>query len=296
MKVLLTGGSGQLGRALRPALAGLGEVIAPPRAGFDLGQPAALAARLDALRPELVVNAAAYTAVDAAEDDRDTAFAVNADAVDALARWAARHGVPLVHFSTDYVFDGALGRPCRESDAPHPLNVYGASKLAGERAALASGARALVLRVGWLYGPNPGNFLATMLRLLAERDKVRVVADQFGTPTDTGFVAAAAVAALRDCLAHDAGWGLYHLAASGATSWHGYAVEIARQATARGLPLRCAARAIVPLASADWPTRARRPADTRLDTSLFTRTFGVAPPNWRRRLAAVLDSWSPFPT
>ncbi|AXK38041.1 dTDP-4-dehydrorhamnose reductase [Crenobacter cavernae] len=289
MKVLLTGGSGQLGRALRTTLAELGDVVAPPRVEFDLGQALSLTGKLDALAPDLIVNAAAYTAVDAAETDVAAARAVNADAIAELARWAAAHDVPLVHYSTDYVFDGALCRPYRESDTPAPLNVYGATKLAGEQAVLGSGARALLLRTSWVYGPNDGNFLATMLRLMAERSELSVVADQVGAPTDTGLIARASVAALRQCLESGAGWGLYHLNAAGETSWYGYAAEIARQAPSRGFALQCVPDAIRPIASRDWPASARRPANSRLDCSLFTSTFGLTLPDWRQRLAEVLD-------
>jgi dTDP-4-dehydrorhamnose reductase len=290
MKILLSGAHGQLGCALAPALAALGEVCALGRAEFDLAQPQRLAEQLDRLQPELIVNAAAYTAVDKAEAEPELAHAVNAAAPAALAAWAAPHGVPLLHYSTDYVFDGGGERPWRESDPTGPLNVYGASKLAGEQAVLARHPQALVLRTSWVFGPAGGNFLKTMLRLAGERAELKVVADQFGAPTSTLLLAETTVALLRQLLAGKPAWGLYHLAAAGATSWHGYVCELIRQATALGWQLSATPERVLPMAGADWPGAARRPANSRLDCHKLESTFGLTLPSWQQGVGEVLQA------
>lgn len=289
MKILLTGASGQLGHALLPALAPLGLVLAPSHAEFDLSKPQTLIAQLDAWAPELIVNAAAYTAVDRAESEPELAQAVNAEAPAILAAWAAERAVPLVHYSTDYVFDGSGERPWNETDAPHPLNVYGASKLAGEEAVLARHRQALVLRTSWVFGPDGNNFLKTMLRLAGEREKLKVVADQVGAPTSTLPIARGTAQILPQLLASRAGWGLYHLAAAGEASWHGYAQELVRQALALGWPLRATPECILPLTSAEWPSAARRPANSRLDCHKLECAFGLALPTWQEGVAEVLQ-------
>ncbi|HET6397847.1 MAG TPA: dTDP-4-dehydrorhamnose reductase [Pseudoxanthomonas sp.] len=292
MRLLVLGANGQVGRELRRSLRPLGEVLAATRDGrLDDGTPCAVAdlGDLDGLArlvreaaPDAVVNAAAYTAVDKAEDDAATAFRINAEAPEVLARACAEAGIPLVHYSTDYVFDGQGTRPYREDDPPAPLGVYGASKLAGEQAVRAAGGRHLVFRTAWVYAAHGHNFLRTMLRLGAEREELRVVADQVGTPTPAALIAEVTAQALADRGAS----GTWHLVAAGQTSWHGFAEAIFAEAVAAGLLPR--APRVLPIASADYPTRARRPAYSRLDTARLERDFGVGLPDWRDGLRAVV--------
>lgn len=289
MKLLLLGGNGQVGRELRRVLPGLGEVVVGTRDGTDadvaaaFDVPEALAGLVRRVAPDVVVNAAAYTAVDRAEGEPAAAFRVNADAPAALARGCAEAGALLVHYSTDYVFDGRSPRPYREDDATAPLGVYGASKLAGEEAIRASGARHAILRTAWVYAAHGRNFLQTMLRLAHERDELRVVADQIGAPTPARWIAEATVQLLRRGVAHSGTW---HLVAAGETSWHGFAEAIMDEAQAAGLlPRR---PQVLPIATADYPTPARRPAYSVLDTTKLQREFGIAPPHWRAGLRATL--------
>jgi len=306
MKILLLGATGQVGFELLPALAPLGEVVAATRDGrladgvpclrADLADAASLSAALDTARADLIVNAAAYTAVDRAEDEAELADRVNHRAVAEIGAWAARHGAGVVHYSTDYVFDGRGTRPYREDDATAPLGVYGRSKLAGEEALRASGASHLIFRTAWVYAARGANFLRTMLRLAAEREELRVVADQIGAPTPAFWIAqmtAAAIAAWRaaDVSARPQQQGVYHLVAGGTASWFDFATEIVREAQARGLlarPVR-----VVPIATADYPTRAQRPAYSVLDTQKLERTFGLQLVDWRNGLGAVLDRSAP---
>lgn len=296
-RLLVVGANGQVGRELRRSLATLGEVIGATREGVldtgeacravDLSDPRALAALVGDTAPAAVVNAAAYTAVDKAESDRDMAFAVNGEAPGALARACAVAGIPFVHYSTDYVFDGQGARPYREDDPTAPLGVYGASKLAGEDAVRGSGARHFIFRTAWVYGAHGHNFLRTMLRVGAERDELRVVADQVGSPTSAALIADATAAALSQVLAGpDRSGGTWHLVASGETSWHGFAEAIFDEASAAGLLARVPT--VVPITTADYPTPARRPAYSRLDTSRFQRDFGIDLPDWRDGLRDVI--------
>ena len=287
LRVLATGGGGQVGRELarRGAAAGAG-VAALPRAELDIADPAAIRAALDRLRPDVVVNAAAYTAVDRAESEPDAAFAANRDGAANVARACAAAGVPLVHISTDYVFDGTKDGPWTEDDAPNPLGVYGRSKLAGEAAARAAHARLVVLRTSWVYAAHGGNFARTMLRLGAERDRLRVVDDQRGAPTFAGDIADAALAVARRIAGRaDAPWGLYHYAARGETTWRGFA-EAILEAAAPALGRR---PVVEPIATAEYPTPAARPANSTLDCARIDAAF--APPRrcWREGLAEVLD-------
>lgn len=286
--ILLLGGSGQLGWALASLLALQAPLVAPSRAELDLGDTAALRARLDALRPQGIVNAAAYTAVDQAETQTALAWRLNAELPGELARWAAAHGAWLIHYSTDYVFDGTGSRPWREDDAPHPVNAYGRSKRAGEEAVLESGACALILRVSWLYGLHGANFLKTMLRLGASRRVLRVVADQVGAPTGTGLAAEVSAELVRRLrTAPDTcPSGLYHLAPTGETSWYDYAAFVFERARESGWPL--ALEALEPIASADYPTAAPRPANSRLDTTRLTTTFGLRLPPWQDEVARTV--------
>ncbi|HRO64360.1 dTDP-4-dehydrorhamnose reductase [Thermomonas sp.] len=289
MKLLLLGGNGQLGRELRRSLPALGQVITATRDGTqaqraaDFLQPEMLGPLIRDVAPDVVVNAAAYTAVDRAETEREAAFCVNASGPEALARACAETGALLLHYSTDYVFNGTASRPWRETDPTAPLGVYGASKLAGERAIAASGARHIILRTAWVYAAHGNNFLQTMLRLARERDILRVVVDQIGTPTPAGWIADASASLLaRPNLPS----GLWHLTAAGQTSWHGFAEAIVAEAQAQGLLDRCSV--VEAISTADYPTPTRRPAWSVLDTRKLQRDFGIVPQDWRAGLAATL--------
>lgn len=293
MSILLLGANGQLGRELQRALAPLGTIVATTRSGAlpdgsacevaDFDQPASLTALLDRVRPALVVNAAAYTAVDRAEDDREAAFRANAEAPGVLAHWCAQAGVPLVHYSTDYVFDGQGTRPYREDDATAPLGVYGASKLAGEQAIRAAGGRHLIFRTAWVYASHSANFLRTMLRVGAERDVLRVVADQVGTPTPAALIADVTAQALQ----HDGALsGTWHLTAKGETSWHGFAEAIFADAVATGVLPR--APIVEAISTAEYPTPAKRPAYSHLDVAKLEQDFGVSLPSWQEGLKRVI--------
>ena len=287
MRLLVTGANGQVGWELARALMPLGEVVALDRSRCDLSRPETLAGIVADLAPDVIVNAAAYTAVDRAESEEALARTVNGTAPGELARAAKAAGALLMHYSTDYVFDGQGRRPYREDDPTAPLGVYGASKLAGEDAVRASGARHFIFRTAWVYGAHGHNFLRTMLRVGAERDEVRVVADQVGSPTPAALIADATASVLSQVLAgRESPSGTWHLAASGETSWHGFAEAIFAEASAAGLLARTPK--VVPITTADYPTPARRPAYSRLDTSRFQRDFGMDLPDWRQGLAGVI--------
>jgi dTDP-4-dehydrorhamnose reductase len=291
MKILILGRNGQLAWALERRAAGLGEIVSRGIEDFDFADLEAVAGCVDTVRPDVVFNAAAYTAVDRAEQERDLAFRVNAEAPGVLARACARHSAVLVHYSTDYVFDGRKAAPYLETDATQPLNVYGASKLAGERESLAGGGPALVFRTSWVYGDHGGNFAKTMLRLATERDALRVVADQRGTPTWAGRLADLSCTVVEQAVrAGDLrGWigerrGLYHASAAGATSWADYArcvIETAGERPEWAAKLRARAGAIESIPTSAYPTPAARPMNSLLDCSLLARTFGYAMPDWR---------------
>ena len=299
MRILLLGANGQVGTELQRSLAPLGDLACGTRNGrladgagcevADFDQPASLAALVQRLAPDVVVNAAAHTAVDRAEDEREAAFRANAEAPAALAAACARTGASLLHYSTDYVFDGQGSRPYRADDPTNPLGAYGASKLAGEQAIAASGCRHLVLRTAWVYAAHGHNFLRTMLRLGADRDELRVVADQAGTPTSAGLIADTSAQVLRTF--HDErtrASGTYHLTAAGATTWHGFAEAIFDGAHARGLVER--RPRVLPITTADFPTRAARPAYSVLDHGALERDFALSLPQWQEGLARVLDT------
>jgi len=289
MKLLLLGGNGQVGRELRRALPGLGEVVVATRAGAegalaaDFDVPDSVGELVRRIAPDVVVNAAAYTAVDRAESEPDAAFRVNALAPAAIAQACAATGALLLHYSTDYVFDGSASRPYREDDATAPLGVYGASKLAGEEAVRASGARHAILRTAWVYAAHGKNFLHTMLRLAHERDELRVVGDQIGAPTPAGWIADASARIIAQGLPASGTW---HLVAAGETSWHGFAEAIMDEALAAGLLVR--GPRVLPITTADYPTPARRPAYSVLDTNRLPKDFGVTAPDWRDGLHAVI--------
>lgn len=292
MKLLLLGGNGQVGHELRRSLAPLGEVVVTTRSGnvdgvaceqIDLAELDAIAPLLDRVRPDLVINATAYTAVDRAEDDAEAAFRANAEAPGHLAQACAALGISLVHYSTDYVFDGSATRPYREDDPTCPLGVYGASKLAGEDGIRASGAHHLILRTAWVYGLHGHNFLRTMLRVGAERDELRVVADQRGCPTPAWLIADVTAQVLQQGIAKS---GVRHLVATGETSWHGFAEAIFDQAVATGALAR---RPVVhAITTADYPTRARRPAYSVLDSHILCDEYSLSLPDWRHALTRTL--------
>ena len=279
-RIVITGADGQLGADLVAVLQDIGEVVATTRASLDVSIAKSIAAAFSSMRPDVVVNAAAYTAVDRAETERALAFAVNADGPGLLADAAKRAGAMLVHYSTDYVFDGRGSAPYTESAPVAPLSVYGESKLEGERRVVASGATALVFRTSWVYALNRANFLTTIRSLATQRDELRIVDDQVGVPNWTRALASATSRVLRlgrETLESRAG--LYHLSCRGETTWFRFA-----QAFLRDMPqVR-----VVPITTAEYPTPARRPAYGVLDTTKFVRTFGFALPDWREALDACL--------
>jgi len=298
VKIVLFGMNGQLGWELQRALAPLGELTAldvdgrgPLRADFS--QPEALAATVRAVQPQVIVNAAAHTAVDRCESEPALAHAVNAAAPAVLAREARSIGAWLVHYSTDYVFDGSGTQPWPEDAAAAPLNVYGRSKLEGEQAVRASGCRHLLLRTSWVHAARGANFAKTMLRLAAERDRLSVVDDQIGAPTGAELLADLTAWMLRTALADAAVSGTYHAVASGETSWHGYATHVIEFARAAGQRLRVAPDAVVPVPSSAFPTPARRPLNSRLDTRKLRDTFGVHLPPWQHGVDRMLRELLP---
>jgi dTDP-4-dehydrorhamnose reductase len=283
MKILLIGCTGQLGRELKRSLACFGEVVACDYPQIDLAQPQAVRDAVRATKPAAIVNAAAYTAVDKAETESALAEAVNAAAPGILAEEAKRLGALLIHYSTDYVFDGSKQTPYTEDDIPAPLAVYGRTKLAGERAVSAAGGRHLIFRTSWVFGLHCANFMKTMLRLGRERDELHVVGDQFGAPTWTRHLADATALILAR---RETPSGLYHLANAGETSWHGYAEAIFAEAQRCGLMEK--APLVHRITSADYPLPAARPTNSRLDCSRFRRDFGLALPDWRTALTDCL--------
>ncbi|KGQ18666.1 dTDP-4-keto-L-rhamnose reductase [Lysobacter dokdonensis DS-58] len=294
MTVLLLGGDGQLGRRLRGALAPLGDLVVTSRGGtladgtvceaLDLADLDAIDALIARVAPQIVVNATAHTAVDRAESEPDLAHRINAEAPARIAAACAARDAYFVHYSTDYVFDGQGARPYREDDVTAPLGVYGRSKRAGELAIEQSGARHAILRTAWVYDVHGHNFLRTMLRVGAERDELRVVDDQVGTPTPAWLLADVTAQVLRAPVRRT---GLWHLATTGRTSWHGFATAIFEGALARGLIAK--APRVVPIPTSEYPTPAARPAYSVLDTTGIQRDFGVAIPEWRAALDATLD-------
>ena len=292
MTVLLFGGNGQVGTELRKLFAGSPELVVTTRSGSvdgmeceaaDFDRPQAVKSILERVRPDLVINAAAYTAVDAAENDADAAWRANAEAPAQVAAWCAVHGVPLVHYSTDYVFDGQGSQPYREDDATAPLGVYGASKRAGEEAIIGSGAPYLIFRTAWVYASHGKNFLRTMLRLGAERERLGVVADQIGTPTSAALIARVTLQVLQSGQLQS---GIWHLVADGQTSWHGFAREIFSQAQAAGL--LATVPEVAAITTADYPTPAARPAWSCLDNRKLKADFGISLPSWEQELSRVL--------
>jgi len=289
-RILLIGANGQVGWELQRTLAGVGEVIAASIEGgygpiVDLLDQGLLERLVDESRADAVVNAAAYTAVDKAESDRSIAQRINADAVGELGALLAARNTPIIHYSTDFVFSGELGRPYTEDDVPGPLNVYGETKLGGERALLESGAPALIFRTSWVYGARGANFLLTMLRLFKEKDELRIVDDQVGSPTWSRMLAEMTALVLYRVLSGDLDLGsvggLYHLTGSGEVSWYGFAEAILERA---GSDCK-----LIPISSAEYPAPARRPTYSVLDNSRFRETFGLWMPDWRESLEQCLE-------
>ena len=296
MNILLLGANGQLGHQLSTELLALGPVKALTRAQADLSDPVKLRDALQTASalfvPDVVVNAAAYTAVDKAETDTAQAMAVNAHSAGVLAEFAQSVGASLVHYSTDYVFDGSGTRPWAEDDTVAPMSVYGQTKYLGEQAIAKACQKHLVLRTSWVVGAHGGNFLKTMLRLAAERDSLRVVADQVGVPTSTQLLADTTVALLRamqGANTDDARWGVYHLAPAGETTWHGYAQHVVAGALARGAKLKAVVNDVHPISTAEYPLPAPRPLNSRLNTEKIQRTFGLSLPSWQQGVDAILD-------
>jgi dTDP-4-dehydrorhamnose reductase len=292
-RIVVTGATGQVGWEVTRSLLPLGEVLTPSRIALDLCDPAAVRQYLRALAPSVIINAAAYTAVDRAESDEDRAMAINGTAPGVIADEAKRCGALMVHYSTDYVFDGAKAGAYSENDHANPQNAYGTTKLAGEQAVRQSGADHLVFRTSWVYGARGSNFLRTILRLAREREQLRIVADQIGAPTWSRLIAEATALALKQAMAERREQafksGLYHLTACGETSWYGFAkyiVELA--ATMPGIgPLRV--NQVEAISSAEFPLPARRPANSCLSSETFMRRFDIELPTWERCTKLVLD-------
>ncbi len=293
MKILLLGKGGQVGWELQRSLSLLGEVVAcdfdsPGDLKADFSEPESLAPLVRRVRPDAIVNAAAHTAVDKAESEPDLASRINATGPAVLAREAAALGACLVHYSTDYVFDGSGDQP-RNEDAPTaPLSVYGRTKLEAENLIRASGCRHLILRTSWVYAARGGNFARTMLRLAAERDALNVIADQMGAPTGADLLADMTALALPRVRTHEALGGTYHCAAAGETSWHGYAQFVIEWARARGQPIKVAPDKIAAIPTSAYPTPAQRPLNSRLDTRKLQATFNVTLPPWQQGVQRML--------
>jgi dTDP-4-dehydrorhamnose reductase len=291
-KILLLGCNGQVGWELQRALVPLGELVIADFEGTaaiaDFSRPDELAALVQSVRPTIIVNAAAHTAVDKAEAEPDLARAINALAPAVLAREAAAIGARLLHYSTDYVFDGSGSMPRGEDATTGPLNVYGQTKLEGEQAIRASGCRHLILRTSWVYAARGGNFARTMLRLAAERDQLSVIADQFGAPTGADLLADISAHVLRATAQRSDLDGTYHAVAAGETNWHGYASLVIDWARANGVAVRVAAEAIAAVPTSAFPTPARRPLNSRLDTARLRATFGLVLPAWQAGVQRML--------
>ena len=292
MKWLILGSSGQVGRELSRSLQSLGRGAALSRQQCDLAVAGEVAEAIARHEPDVVINAAAYTAVDRAEDEPQSAYRVNADAVEELARACAERNVPLVHYSTDYVYSGQGDKPFQEDDATGPLSVYGKSKLAGEQAIARAGARALIFRTSWVYASHGSNFVKTMLRLGRERDDLSVIDDQIGAPTWAATIADVTALALYAWQREQ--WspslaGVYHLTASGATSWHGFAEAVFEEALALQLIDRAEMPRVAPIPSADYPQKAPRPKNSRMDLARLEQAFGLSMPDWRDALRSCLQ-------
>lgn len=292
MHVLVTGASGQVGSATAQCLKSCARMSPTDRADLDLSKPDTIPAILDKIAPDLIINAAAYTAVDRSEEEPALAHRVNAEAPGAMAQWCASHDVPLIHFSTDYVFDGHGTRPWSEDDSSRPLSVYGASKLAGEERVRAAGGCSLIIRTSWIYAASGANFLRKIAELATAREELRVVVDQIGAPTSAALIADS----LRHMLASglpafrkgaNEAHGLVHLAASGEASWYDFATRIVEGLKSRGI--RLVTERVVPVRTEDYPFRAPRPLNSRFNLGRLRAVFGITPPHWQEGLHPELD-------
>jgi len=292
MKILLLGKDGQVGWELQRSLAPLGELIACNREQANLENPNDLRRLVEQVAPDIIVNAAAYTAVDKAETDRATARIINTDSVTTLAELAHAHKAWLIHYSTDYVFDGSKPTPYVETDATAPQSIYGQTKRDGENAITSSGCRHLILRTSWVYAARGSNFAKTMLRLAKEREELRVIADQFGAPTSAELIADTTALCLYrlindNTLAQHAS-GTYHLVAGGETSWHGYAQTVISEALNHGIELKAATQRVHAIPTSEYPLPAKRPANSRMDTTKLRNTFGVTLPHWQYHVKRLM--------
>ncbi len=291
-RILLTGKNGQVGFELQRALAPLGEVIAVGTGDCDLADADAVRALVQRVQPQLIVNPAAYTAVDKAESEADRARAINAIAPGVLGEEAARLGAAVVHYSTDYVYDGNKDGRYLESDPTAPQSVYGQTKLDGERALVAANGQHVIFRTCWVVGAHGGNFAKTMLRLAADREELKVVADQFGAPTSAALIADVTAHVVRQLLRDGSArfpFGTYHLAAAGQTSWHAYAQFVIGEAIGMGKPLKATPERVLPIPAAAYPTPAKRPQNSRLDTTRLRQAFGLHLPNWQQGVRHILQ-------
>ncbi len=293
IKILLTGKNGQLGWELRRTLAPLGDVVVLNREEMDLADPDSIRSAIGGVRPDLIVNAAAYTAVDQAESEPELAMAINGIAPGIMAEEAKRRNAGIIHYSTDYVFDGTANRPYREDDAPNPLNVYGKTKLAGERAIQATGVPHIILRTSWVYAARGRNFLLTVLRLAREKKELRIVDDQVGAPTWSRLLAEITSRVVtpfisprsRPAVPMAETGGIYHAVSAGSTSWYGFAakiLEIAHGHVALDMPK------LIPISTSDYPLPAARPRNSCLSNEKITRSFGLAMPSWEESLTLCL--------
>lgn len=293
LNILLFGCSGQVGSELQKTLLSLGNVVAldvdsTEHCG-DFTKPDAIAETIRSIRPDVIVNAAAYTAVDKAESEPELAFLVNAQTPGILAQEAEKLGAWLIHYSTDYVFDGTGDRPWKEADTPNPLNVYGASKLQGERNIAANCSKYIILRTSWVYAAKGGNFAKTMLRLAQERESLSVVDDQIGAPTGARLLARLTADVIPKAMQNPGLAGLYHAVAAGETSWYGYARFVIGGARQRGVAIKVSDENVRSVTSSQFPTPAKRPANSRLDTSKLEQAFGIKLPDWQTGVAEMLD-------
>jgi dTDP-4-dehydrorhamnose reductase len=298
VKILLLGKNGQVGWELQRSLAPLGELVALDRGGDaglsgDLADGPGIMATVSQVKPDVIVNAAAYTAVDKAESEPEAAHRINADGPGALARAAAESGALLVHYSTDYVFDGSGDQPWKEGDKTHPLSVYGRTKLDGEQKIRDTGCPHLIFRTSWVYAARGGNFAKTMLRLARERETLSVIDDQIGAPTGADLIADVTAHAIARARTTPTLSGTYHLVAAGETSWHAYARFVLEKARQAGIELKTPPKAVAPIPSSAYKVAAQRPLNSRLDTSLLRQSFGLSLPGWQagvdRMLTEILE-------
>ncbi len=296
MKILLIGKNGQLGNQLSVTLPEEGTVVALDRRECDLTSPKQLREKIQQLRPDIIINAAAYTAVDRAEDEAQIAMQVNAVAVGIIGEEAKKLDALVIHYSTDYLFNGEKSSPYLETDRPAPQNVYGESKWLGEQALIESGARYLIFRTTWVHGPQGSNFLKTILHLASSRDILKIVADQYGVPTSTQLLASATLHVLRSYSSaknqnKEASfpYGIYHLTPEGQTNWYEYARYIVAKAVKEGVPLTLTSEQIFPIPTEEYPLPAKRPKNSRLDCSLFKKTFGFSLPDWQNDVDSTLN-------